>query len=187
MTKQILKSKVLVVVVLILAFTVFYSSSAFAWGGGGHGSYGGHGHYYYRGGSWYGRGWFWGWFATGLAVGTIVAALPPYYETVYVSGAPYYYYDSVYYRPGPTGYIVVPAPVTTTVVAAPAATAVVAAPDVTQPKVAAGEAVVINIPNTSGGYTPVTLTKHKTGYIGSQGEYYEGHPTVEQLRVLYGK
>ena len=189
MTKQILRNKLLIVIVLLLAFTVSYSSNAFAYGGhGGHGGYGGHGHYYYRGGHyWYGGGWFLGGFAAALAVGTIVAALPPYYETVYVSGAPYYYYDSVYYRPGPTGYIVVPAPVTTTVVAAPAATAVVAAPDVTQPKVAAGEAVVINIPNTSGGYTPVTLTKHKTGYIGSQGEYYEGHPTVEQLRVLYGK
>ena len=182
MTKQILKSKVLVVVVLLLAFTVSYSSNAFAWGG-----HGGHGHYYYRSGHWNRSGWFWGSFATGLAIGTIVAALPPYYETVYVSGTPYYYYDGFYYRPSPTGYIVVPTPATTTVVTVPAATTVVTAPTVTQPNVASGEAVVINIPNTSGGYTPVTLTKHKTGYIGPQGEYYEGHPTVQQLRVLYGR
>ena len=177
MTKKILKSKVLVVVVLLLAFTVSYSPNAFAWGG--HGGHGGHGHYYYRGGSWYGSGWFWGGFAAALAVGTIVATLPPYYETVYVNGAPYYYYDSIYYRPASYGgYIVVPAPATTTVVATSA---------VTQPRVTSGEAIVINIPNASGGYTPVTLTKHNTGYIGPQGEYYEGHPTVEQLRVLYGK
>ncbi len=181
MTKQILKSKVLVVVVLLLAFTVSYSSNAFAWGG-----HGGHGHYYYRGDHWYRSGWFWGGFATALAIGTIVATLPPYYETVYVSGTPYYYYDSVYYRACPSGYIVDPAPATTTVVTAPATTTVVAAPAVTQPKVRSGETVVINITNTSGGYTPVTLTKYKTGYIGPQGEYYEGHPTVEQLRVLYG-
>lgn len=38
----------------------------------------------------------------------------------------------------------------------------------------------------SGGYTAVTLTKHKTGYLGRQGEYYEDHPAVEQLRALYG-
>jgi len=182
MAKQILKSKVLVTIVLLLAFIVSYSSNAFAWGG-----HGGHGHYYYRGGRWYDSGWFWGWFGTGLAIGAIVATLPPYHETVYVSGAPYYYYDGIYYRPCPTGYIVVPTPATTTVVTAPAATTVVTAPTVTQPIVASGEAIVINIPNASGGYTPVTLTKHKTGYIGPQGEYYEGHPTVEQLRVLYGK
>ena len=191
MKKQIQKNKLLVVIVFLLAFSLSYSN-AFAWGG----RDGGHGHYYYRGGHWYGGGWFWGGFATGLALGTIVTTLPPYYGTVYVSGAPYYYYDSVYYRPCPSGYIIVPAPATTTaveapaaaaVVAAPASIAVTAAPAVTQPKAVSGEAVVINIPNAKGGYTPVTLTKYKTGYIGPQGEYYEGHPTVEQLRVLYGK
>jgi len=182
MTKHILKNKLLIIIVLLLTFSLFYSSNAFAWGGRG-----GHGHYYYRGGHWYSSGWFWGSFATGLAIGTIVATLPPYYETVYVSGAPYYYYDSIYYRPCPSGYVVVPAPATTTIVTAPAGTNVVTAPTVTQPKVISGQTIVINIPNASGGYTPVTLTKHKTGYIGPQGEYYEGHPTVEQLRVLYGR
>ena len=179
MRKQILKSKVLVAVVLLLAFTGSYSLNAFAWGGhGGYGSHGGHGHYYYRDSHWYRSGWFWGSFATGLALGTIVSALPPYYETVYVGGAPYYYYDNVYYRPYPRGYIVVPTP---------ANTIVVPAPNVTQPEATSGEVVVINVPNASGGYTPVRLIKHNTGYIGPQGEYYEGHPTVEQLRALYGK
>ena len=183
MAKKILKSKVLIVVVLLLAFSVSCSSSAFAWGGGGHN--GGHGHYYYRGGRWYGSGWFWGGFGAGLAFGTVVTVLPPYYGTVYVGGAPYYYYDNVYYRPYSNGYIVVPEPAPTAVVTAPAAVA--SAPVVTQPKTVSGEAVVLNIPNANGGYTPVALTKHKTGYIGPQGEYYEGHPTVDQLKVLYGK
>lgn len=164
---------------MLLAFTVSSSANAFAWGG--------HGHYYYRGGRWYDSGWFWGSFATALTIGAIVATLPPQYETVYAGGVPYYYYDGIYYRPCPTGYIVIPAPATTTIVAAPVATAVVAAPAVTQPKAPSSEAIVINIPNASGGYTPVRLARHKTGYIGPQGEYYEGHPTVEQLRVLYGK
>ncbi len=181
MKKQILKRKVLVVIALILAVTVFYSSDAFAWGG-----HGGRGHYYYRGGRWYSGGWFWGGVATGLTIGAIVTKLPPYYETVYVRGAPYYYYDNVYYRPYSSGYIVVPAPATAVVVAAPSAV-VESAPTVIQANVASGEAVVINIPNAGGGYTPVRLTRHKTGYLGPQGEYYEGHPTVDQLRVLYGR
>ncbi len=46
--------------------------------------------------------------------------------------------------------------------------------------------VIINIPTSNGGFTPVRLTKHGTGYIGPQGEYYEGNPTVRQLEVLYG-
>jgi hypothetical protein len=184
MTTRILKSKVLVVAVLLLACTVSCSVNAFAWGG--HGG-GGHGHYSYHGGQWHNSGWFWGSFAAGLTIGAIVATLPPYYETVYVRGSPYYYYDGIYYRPYPTGYVVVPAPATTTVVRVPAATTVLTVPAVTQPQVISGETVVINIPNASGGYTPVTVTKYKTGYIGPQGEYYEGHPTVEQLRALYGR
>ena len=187
MKKQTLKSKVLVIILLLLALTVSSSSNAFAWGGG-HGG----GHYRYHGGGWHDDGWFWGFFATGLVAGAIVATLPPRYETVYVSGEPYYYYDNVYYRPAPNGYLVVPAPTTTivtapAVVAAPVAPAVVAAPVVMQPRVISGQSVVINIPNISGGYTPVTLTQYKTGYIGPQGEYYEGHPSVEQLKVLYGR
>ena len=181
MTNQIFKNKILIIIVLLLAFSLSYSN-AFAWGG-----HGGHGHYYYRGDRWYNGGWFWGGFATGLVIGATVATLPPYYQTVYIAGTPYYYDGTYYYQSGPSGYIVVPAPATTTVVAAPAATTAVAAPAVTQSQTTSTGAMVINIPNASGGYTPVTLTKYKTGYIGSQGEYYEGHPTVEQLRVLYGK
>jgi len=179
--KQILKSKVLVIMVLLLALTVYCSSDALAWGGG-HG-----GHYRYHGGGWHDDGWFWGFFATGLAVGAIVYTLPPRYETVYVSGEPYYYYDGAYYRQSPSGYIVVPAPATTVVTMPAATTTVVTAPTVMQPNVISGQSVVISIPNINGGYTPVTLTQYKTGYIGPQGEYYEGHPSVEQLKVLYGR
>jgi len=174
MIKQILKSKVLVAGVLLLAFAVSSLPNAFA--GGGHG--GRHEHYSYRGGHWYKSGWFWGSLATGLAIGTIVSRLPPRHETVYVRDTPYYYYDGIYYRPYPSGYIVVQSPPATTVVTAPS---------VTQPKATSGETIAVNIPNANGGYTPVILTKYETGYIGPQGEYYEGHPTVEQLRVLYGK
>lgn len=182
MKKQIFKNRILVVIALLLAITVPFSSSAFAWGGGhrgGHwGDRGGRSHYVYRSGNWHSSGWFWGSLATGLAIGAIVASLPPRHQTVYVRGSSYYYCDGVYYRPCSSGYVVVQAPATTTVVAAPA---------VTQPNTTSGETIVINIPNANGGYTAVTLTKYKIGYIGPQGEYYGDHPTVEQLRVLYGK
>lgn len=49
------------------------------------------------------------------------------------------------------------------------------------------DALTINIPNADGGYTPVTLNRSKNGYTGPQGEFYPDHPTVEQLRILYGE
>ena len=172
MLKQILRFRV--VMVLLLIFTLS-CSNAFAWG---HGD----GRYHYRGGRWHSSpGWFWfdvG--VTALAIGAIAETLPPRYTTVVVAGTPYYYYDNVYYRPYPSGgYIVVPAPVVS-----PNAVFV---PAVTQPQTLSGETVTINVPNSNGSYTPVTLVKHKDGYIGPQGEYYPGHPTVDQLKALYGK
>ena len=47
-------------------------------------------------------------------------------------------------------------------------------------------AVVINIPTPDGGFTPIKLIKQGSGYVGPQGEYYEGSPKVQQLEVLYG-
>jgi len=113
-------------------------------------------------------------------VGAIVTVLPVGHRTVVVSGATYYYYDNVYYTASPAGYVIVPAPVVNP------NTVVVASP-VTQPQKVSGETVTINVPNSNGSYTPVSLIKQKDGYLGPQGEYYPGHPTVEQLRVLYGK
>jgi hypothetical protein len=49
------------------------------------------------------------------------------------------------------------------------------------------ETLVVNIPNSNGSYTRVVLRKSGNGYIGPQGEFYPTHPTVKQLRVLYGK
>jgi hypothetical protein len=57
---------------------------------------------------------------------------------------------------------------------------------VAQPKSALKDTATINIPNSKGGFTPVRLVKHNNGYIGPQGEFYAGHPTVEQLKALYG-
>lgn len=195
----------MIILCFLLALAPLCAPSAWARDGGhgdgryyghsgyGHGGYGyGHGHYYYHDGYWHDSNWWWplAWFTTAFTIGTVVSTLPPHYQTVYVSGAPYpyYYYDGTYFTPSRGGYLVVPAPAPVTVVTtAPAVVTAVAAPDVTQPNAADGEAVVINIPNANGGYTPIALKKYKTGYIGPQGEYYEGHPTVAQLQTLYGK
>ena len=57
---------------------------------------------------------------------------------------------------------------------------------IAQPKPALKDTATINIPNVKGGFTPVRLVKHNNGYIGPQGEFYAGHPTVDQLKALYG-
>lgn len=79
-------------------------------------------------------------------------------------------YDNVYYRECPAGYVVVPAPTVNVYAQA-------------EPE---RETVTIYVPNIRGGYTPITLVKRANGYYGPQGEYYPSHPTVEQLRALYG-
>ena len=113
-------------------------------------------------------------------IGAIVMILPFGYRTISIGEVTYYYYDNVYYTVCPSGYVVVPAPVVNPDV-------MVVPSDVASPKKVSGETVTINVPNSNGSYTPITLVKQKDGYIGPQGEYYPGHPTVDQLKVLYGK
>ena len=185
MLKAILRSRIVIVLCLVL---VLCSQEAFAWGGG-HG-----GDHYYRGGRWYRHGWMGLDIAvSALAIGALVESLPPRCATVVVGGVPYYYYDNYYYRPYPGGYVVVPPPVMTQpIMVAPQAAypAIIAAPESVaqgQPQAQSPENVTINIPNSRGGYTAVTLRRSGSGFVGPQGEYYPENPTVEQLKVLYGK
>ncbi len=158
----------------------------------------GHDRYHYRDGRFYRPGWF------GMEValtippfGAVVTAIPTGYTTVVTGGETYFCYNHIYYRRHANGYIVVPEPVIAPVVVQPApvvvAPAAPAAPVVPAPVIPAAPAngntdvVVINVPNTDGTYTPVRLIKRYKGYEGPQGEFYAEHPTVEQLRVLYGK
>ena len=189
--KQILKNKFWVIMALCLALGLS-CSDAFARGHGGGGD-----RHYYRDGRWYRHGWLGLDIAvSALTIGALVDSLPPRYETVVVGGVPYYYYDNVYCRPYPYGgYVVVQPPVVATpVMPIPeAAPAVVAAPapvvavPTGQPQAQIPETLIINIPNSKGGYTSVTMKRSGNGFIGPQGEYYPGHPTVEQLKVLYGR
>ena len=52
---------------------------------------------------------------------------------------------------------------------------------------AQGENFTVNIPNNKGSYTPVTMTRSGTGFIGPQGEYYPEFPKIKQLKEMYGK
>ena len=176
MLKQILRFRVLIILCLVLAV---FSSDAFAWGGGGR--------HYYRGGRWYRHGWLGFDIAvSALAVGALIDSLPPRCTTVVVGSVPYYYYDNSYYRPYPYGgYVVVPPPIAAPVVVAEQAP-VYAAP-VAQPQTQIPGTLTINIPNSRGTYTAVTLKRSGNGFVGPQGEYYADNPTVEQLKVLYGK
>ena len=168
------------------------SQDAYAWGGRGGGRY------YWHGGRWYNNGWWWfGAGMTALALGSVIASLPPAYGTVYAGGVPYYYYDGIYYRPCPSGYVVVQAPP----VAAPVMVqqpVAVAQPTVSMPVESAnvvqaaspatqGEPFTVNVPNSKGGWTSVTLTRSGTGFIGPQGEYYQEFPKIKQLKEMYGK
>ena len=49
------------------------------------------------------------------------------------------------------------------------------------------DSFTVNIPNYKGSYTPVTLTRSGTGFIGPQGEYYPEFPKIKQLKEMYGK
>jgi hypothetical protein len=125
--------------------------------------------YHYRDGRFY-RPWFFGLeFSIGPVAGAVVRVLPFGYRTIIVGGTRYYYYDNVYYTDCPSGYIVVPAPA------------------VSQYQGVSGETITINVPNSNGSYTPVTLVRRNNGYVGPQGEFYAGNPTIDQLKALYGK
>ena len=98
-----------------------------------------------------------------------------YYALPIVGGLTYLYLYSLANRKQETTYYVMPSTVERVIVSSE------------RPIRGRSESVVINIPNSNGSYTQVTLTKSGDGYIGPQGEYYTGHPTVEELKVLYGE
>jgi len=172
---------------LAFAFCLIFVSSftnVFAWGERGphEEMRGGHESYHYRDGRFYRPGWF-GLFEFSVVVppvGAVVTELPVGHRVIVVGDRRYYYYDDVYYVAAPEGYIVVQEPVVSTKVVA-----VKSVVTSTSSK-ASGETAVVNVPNSNGSFTPVKMIKYNDGYIGPQGEYYPGHPTVAQLKVLYG-
>ena len=173
MLKKLLKFKVALVMLLMLTL---FCPAVFARGDD-RGHYGGYRHYYHDGG-WYRPGWFgFGIAVSALTIGALIMSLPPRHTTVIVGGVPYYYDNQYYYRQLSDGsYVVVEPPV---VVQA-------ASPVMVQTVPAVAEASTVNIPNSRGGFTSVTLRRSGNGYVGPQGEYYAQYPTVQQLQLMYG-
>lgn len=214
MKKKTQGSKLAIITGLSLII-VLSAINAFAWGGfrGGRNHYN-HGYYhgyYHNHFGWGFHGPYlydynYDYNVVAPPLGGFVAYLPDGYRTVIVSGTPYYYCGGYYFRPYSSGYVIVPAPVVNTAAAPAPAAATVQAPAAeqpnslnsaveepktgsgtsAQPKPASKDTATINIPNAKGGFTPVRLVKHNNGYIGPQGEFYAGHPTVDQLKALYG-
>lgn len=128
-------------------------------------------------------------------VGVVVTTIPQGCQPVIVDGVAYYNINGVTYMATPGGYQVVPQPKTIVIknyINGQDATTNTPAQTSTNTS-AAGTAVgtqdsyTVNIPNSKGGYTAVTLKRAKDGFVGPQGEYYAEFPTVEHLKVMYAK
>ncbi len=50
----------------------------------------------------------------------------------------------------------------------------------------AANTVVINVTNSNGSITPVTLRRQGNIYVGPKGEQYSSIPTQDQLKSVYG-
>ncbi len=189
MNKNIL-TKGLLIIAVSTAVCAVSSIDAFAWGGWPGRShdrervvlpprheivrFGDSRYHYYRGRFYHDT--FFGLVFVHPPVGVIIDLIPAESRVVTVGASTYYCYDNVYYEACSSGYIVVPAPsVNYASVFQP----------VTVPS-GGGETIEINVPNSNGSYTAVKVRKSNNGYIGPQGEFYPAHPTVEQLKVLYG-
>lgn len=105
--------------------------------------------------------------------------LPGKHEIVVVKNKKYYYSGGRYYKPGAFnfGFVLV----------TPSISKIVRVHYTPVKPVIFQEQVIINVPNSDGSFTAVTLVKYNNGYIGPQGEYYASNPRVEQLMALYAR
>jgi hypothetical protein len=137
-------------------------------------------------------------------VGAVVTTVPTAAQVIVVDGVPYYTVNNVTYMYTSYGYQVVPQPTIVQTVVQPSVVVVPNTAAVTQPASAAAVKTVettasaastantedsfsVNIPNSKGTYTPVTLKRSGNGFVGPQGEYYPQFPSIEQLKVMYAK
>ena len=148
--------------------------------------------YYYANGSFY-RRFGDAYLAAPAPIGAIVRTIPRDYKPIVIDGITYYIVHGSVYMQTTNGYQVMPqkpfmiekyADEQKNVISVPAQTTLISQ----QPAATNEEgAFTVNIPNSKGGYTPVTIKKSGDGYIGPQGEYYQEFPKVEQLKTRYSK
>ena len=148
--------------------------------------------YYYANGSFY-RRFGDAYLAAPAPVGAIVRTIPPNYNPIVIDGAIYYIIHGSVYLQTLNGYQVMPqkpfmieryASEQNNVVNIPPQTAL---SNQQHAPANAEESFTVNIPNSKGGYTPVTIKKSGDGFIGPQGEYYQEFPKVEELKIKYAK
>jgi hypothetical protein len=132
-------------------------------------------------------------------VGAVVTTIPSGYQPVIIDGVPYYTINGVTYMFTSYGYQVVPPPKPLVIQTTTAGQGAPPVPVSVQPSPAiqavgvpaasasADESFTVNIPNSKGGHTPVTLKRSGNGFIGPQGEYYPEFPRIDQLKVMYAK
>ncbi len=201
---------IIVTTFLIMSFLI-PSTQAYAWGGprGPRGHFRPHGHsmdmlpfaaatlfiagasYYYWQGEFYRRERE-RYVVVAAPVGAIVNTIPEGYQPIIIDGTTYYIINGVTYMYTPHGYQVVPQPKTIIVqntnAGTPVVTTTVPASTVENtPASNTSNSFTVNIPNSKKGYTPVTLKRSGTGFVGPQGEYYSEFPSIEQLKVMYAK
>jgi hypothetical protein len=118
--------------------------------------------------------------------------IPPNCQPLIVNGVRYYTVNGITYMYTTAGYQVVAGP--PPVVVRPPEPAASAHPPIVSPAgapaapaVNAEDSFTINVPNSTGGYTAVTLRRSGKGFVGPQGEYYTEFPRIAQLKVMYAK
>ena len=109
-------------------------------------------------------------------VGAIVRRIPHKREVLWINGQKYYRSRGAYYVRVRGGYEIMPPP-GIILTEAPLRTDLPLKQQVFK----------INVPNFNSGYTTVAIQREGTGFVGPQGEYYPQFPTVEQLRIMYGR
>ena len=115
--------------------------------------------------------------------GAVVTAVPVGIQPVIINGETYYTSNSIYYQYTPQGYMVVPQP-TTPFVQTAQRVDIVSPANIVEDTIGT---LTVNVTNSQGGYTAVTLKRKSNGFIGPQGEFYPEFPSVEQLKVMYAK
>ncbi|MFH1622763.1 MAG: DUF6515 family protein [Candidatus Omnitrophota bacterium] len=113
--------------------------------------------------------------------GAVVNILPRGHKMIMFNGTTYYYYNDVYYVRRPQGYVVVEDPIYY-VPTVPSDVRIVSASEAAEVSL---DSFTVNVPNKSGGYTPVVIKRSGDGFVGPQGEYYLQFPKVEQLKAMY--
>jgi hypothetical protein len=119
-------------------------------------------------------------------VGAVVTAIPRGSQPVIIDGVPYFNINGVTYMYTSQGYQVVPQPKTIIIKNYVSEEKVLTAAKGTTAS-NSEDSFTVNIPNSKGDYTAVTLKRSGNGFAGPQGEYYTEFPRIEQLKVMYAK